>query len=92
MSEIKIRYLSPDVVKKIDEIAKKKGFNSRQEYLKNHLEMISISDELRDKDDKYSILIEKVLKVLDYNTLVLDKFLKENLIDLSETVEQERRN
>lgn len=90
MAEIKIRYLSPDVVSKIDDIAKKKGFNSRQEYLKNHLEMISISDELRDKDDKYKILLDKVLKVLEYNTIVLNKFLEENLMDLSEIIEDVR--
>lgn len=88
--EIKVRGLSPSTVEKLDSIAKKKGFNSRESYLKNHLEMLSISDELKDKDEKYSVLIERVLKVLDYNTAVLKTFMEENLINLDGAIEKER--
>ena len=34
--DIVIRNLSPKVVKTIDEMEKKKGYKSRQEYLRNH--------------------------------------------------------
>ena len=73
--EIKIRNLSPSIIEKLDNIAKKKGFKSRQDYLKNHLESLAISDELKDKDEQYKILFSKVLKVLEYNTIALNKFL-----------------
>lgn len=82
-TEIKIRCLTPKVIENIDLIAKKKGFKSRQEYLKKHLENLSVIEELNDKDEQYRILVEKVIKVLEYNTSALKKFMDENLIDIN---------
>ncbi|MPU14956.1 hypothetical protein FGL68_07085 [Acinetobacter baumannii] len=82
-----LRNISKDVVYKIDELATERGI-SRNEYLTNQLELLAYSDSLFELDNKYSILVEKILKVLDYNTLTLKKFLEENLLDLDEIVEE----
>lgn len=84
-----LRNISKDVVYKIDELAKKNGI-SRNEYLTNQLELLAYSDSIFELDNKYSILVEKILKVLEYNTLTLKTFLEENLIDLEEAVKNER--
>lgn len=84
---ILLRNVSKDVVCKLDELAKKNKV-SRNEYLTNQLELLAYSDSLFELDNKYSILVEKILKVLNYNTLALNKFLEENLLDLEEIVEE----
>ncbi|MEG1482902.1 MAG: hypothetical protein RSA57_03795 [Cetobacterium sp.] len=88
--EIKVRGLSVDAVSKIDRLAKEKGV-SRNEYLKDHLETLSTLDRLSDFESKYTILLERVFKVLEYNTLSLRKFLEFNLIDLEEIVSEEKK-
>ncbi|MBD8045803.1 hypothetical protein [Clostridium faecium] len=85
--EIKIRGLSKETVAKIDELAKQKGL-SRNEYLKGHLETFSNSNKLLEVESRYSILMQKTLKVLNYNTLALNKFLQTNLIDLEEVAKK----
>ncbi|MBY7043788.1 hypothetical protein FDB15_18275 [Clostridium botulinum] len=85
--EIKVRDISKEAVIKIDGLAKKKGL-SRNEYLKRHLENLSIMDKINDNEAKYTILIEKITKILDYNTLALNKFLEENLFTLDELVQE----
>ena len=85
--EIKVRDISKEAVIKIDGLAKMKGL-SRNEYLKRHLENLSIMDKINDNEAKYTILIEKLTKILDYNTLALNKFLEENLFTLDELVQE----
>ena len=85
MAEIKIRNLDEGVIKKIDNLAEKKGI-SRNEYLKTQMELLVLAPVILEQQDKYSILINKITKVLEYNTLALNKFLEENLIDLDEAV------
>ena len=68
--EIKVRNLSPKVVKTIDEMAKKKGYRSREEYLRNHFE------------NKYDKLLKMSCSIIEKNTEVMEKFLEENLIDI----------
>lgn len=85
MAEIKIRNLDEGVIKKIDKLAEKKGI-SRNEYLKAQMELLVLAPVILEQQDKYSILINKITKVLEYNTLALNKFLEENLIDLDEAV------
>ena len=88
--EIKVRDLSPSTVEKLDNLAKKKGFKSRQDYLKNHLESLAISDQLKDKDEQYKILVNKVLKILEYNTIALNRFVEVNLLDIDEAVKEDK--
>lgn len=46
--EIKVRNVSPIVVKKLDELARKNGL-SREEFLRNQLEIISVLDLLQEQ-------------------------------------------
>lgn len=88
--EIKIRGLSKAVVSSIDEKAKSLGYKSRNEYLKTYIEReFLLLDKLKEHDGQYNILISKMLKQLHYNTLVLNKFCEENLIDLEEEIKKE---
>jgi len=89
--ELKVRGLSVEAVSKIDRLAKEKGV-SRNEYLKEHLETLSTVDRLSDFESKYTILLERLFKVLEYNTLSLRKFLEFNLIDLEEVVSEGKEN
>lgn len=88
--DIKVRYLSEATVKNLDDMARKKGYKSRQEFLKEHLDTLSALDKILELDSRYSLLLDRVLKVLDYNTLALNKFMDENYISLGEIVEKER--
>lgn len=87
--EIKIRNLSPIVVKKIDELARKRGL-SREAYLREHLETLACLEKIKESEDRYTILVNKVTKILEYNSLILNKFMEENLLDLSAIVEERR--
>lgn len=89
--EIKIRGISKATISKIDEKAKELGYKSRNEFLKTYLErQFLYLDKLVEYEGKYEILLDKLLKVLDYNTLALNKFCEENLIDVEEIVKEDR--
>lgn len=81
--EIKIRGLDVTIVKKIDELAKRKGI-SRNEYLKRTLESFSvlttqntIIDRLEKQIEANNILMEQTTKTLDQLIFIL----KELIID-----------
>lgn len=79
--EVKIRNVEPAAVKKIDELARKKGI-SRSEYLKNVLEDFSIlemKDNHVDRMEKQlaanSLLMEKTSNTLDELVSVLKELI-----------------
>ena len=80
--DIVIRNLSPKVVKTIDEMAKKKEYKSRQEYLRNHFENLTALSEFKDFENQYKKLINICVSTIERNTEVMSKFLDENLIDI----------
>ena len=80
--EIKVRNLSPKGVRTIDEIAKKKGYRSREEYLRNHFENLTALSEFKDFENKYDKLLKISFSIIEKNTEVMAKFLEENLIDI----------
>ena len=89
--EIKVRGLSKATVTKIDEKANELGYKSRNEFLKSYLELQFLYlDKLVEHDNKYDVLVDKVLKVLEYNTLALNKFCEENLINIEEIIKEDR--
>ena len=89
--EIIIRGLSRATISKIDEKAKEVGYKSRNEFLRTYLErQFLYLDKLVEYEGKYEVLLDKVLKVLDYNTLALNKFCQENLIDVVELIKEDR--
>ena len=88
MRDLIIRNVPEDVIKKINEQYKKKGFKSREEYLRDRLLYISEEEELLKVDKKYSKILEDVLSKIEDNTKVLNEFLKFNCI----VVEEELKN
>lgn len=88
MSEIKIRGLSNGAIATIDEKAKKQGL-SRNEYLKVHIENLSILDSLKENDSKYTLILNKVIRVLEVNSLALKEFCEVNLIELEDVIKDE---
>ncbi|NGT46620.1 Uncharacterised protein [Clostridium perfringens] len=87
-SEIKIRGLSKDVIAKLDFIAKEKGI-SRNEFLKENLEKLSVLNEMKKFEADYKLTVDKILKVININTLVLRALCKEFLIDIDSIVKEE---
>ncbi|MDU1309031.1 MAG: hypothetical protein E6936_16470, partial [Clostridium perfringens] len=69
-SEIKIRGLSKDIISKLDVIAKEKGV-SRNEFLKDNLEKLAVLNEMKKFEADYKLTVDKILKVININTLVL---------------------
>lgn len=78
--DIKIRNLDPIIVKKIDEIAKMSG-QSRQEFLKNNIETLSVVEELEKQSEKFIETMNQVIVVLEENTFVMKQLREELLLN-----------
>ncbi|ELC8332909.1 hypothetical protein [Clostridium perfringens] len=87
-SEIKIRGLSKDIISKLDVIAKEKGV-SRNEFLKDNLEKLAVLNEMKKFEADYKLTVDKILKVININTLVLRALCEEFLIDIDSIVKEE---
>lgn len=61
--EIKIRNVDPVAVKKIDELAKKRN-QSRQEFLKNQLELLAFYQQQTEREIHLQNIIEKNIFVM----------------------------
>jgi len=70
--DIKIRDVDPAAVKKIDELAKKKK-QSRNQYLKNYVETLSVLEELKRQEERYVELTKLLAELVEKNTTVLSK-------------------
>lgn len=79
---ILVRNLSPKVVKTLDELAKKNGYKSREEFLRNHFETITALSEIKEFERKYDKLLNTTLSIIEKNTEVMSKFIEESLIEI----------
>lgn len=70
--DIKIRNVPNHVVARLDFYANKKEI-SREQYLRNELETIAMSAEMRATEDRYENLIKKLLEIVEHNNEVLEK-------------------
>ncbi|PHC36277.1 hypothetical protein COF09_29145 [Bacillus toyonensis] len=61
--EIRIREVDPIAVKKIDEIAKRKGL-SRQKFLKDQIEMLAFFQQQNKREMELENLIEKNIHMM----------------------------
>ena len=78
-----IRKVDPVAIKKIDELAKRKGI-SRNEYLKKHIEQMAIIKDISETEDKYANLVETVVDRLEQ----ANDIIQENSIMLKRVIEQ----
>jgi len=62
--EIKIRYVDPVAVKKIDKIAKEKKI-SRQEFLKGQIETLAVFQEQKDREAELENIIYQNIKMME---------------------------
>lgn len=77
MSDISIRRVDPIAISKIDEIWKEKGFRSREEYLRKHINTLAVLGEMKELDNKYSSLVNTCAEAIRNNTETLDRILIE---------------
>lgn len=75
--QIIIRNLDRDIVYRIDELARKKG-QSRNEYLRQQIQMIALHPEISEKEDQYKSLVEKIAIIIQENTQILDELLMQD--------------
>ncbi|HBC2031654.1 hypothetical protein [Clostridium perfringens] len=87
-SEIKIRGLKKEVIAKLDVIAEEKGI-SRNELLKDNIENLAVLNEMKKFEADYKLTVDKILKVININTLVLRAICEEFLIDIDSIVKEE---
>ncbi len=88
MSDILIRDLSTEVITRLDSFAKEKKM-SRNEFLKEILEKQSVLSEMKKFEADYKLTVDKILKVININTLVLRAICEEFLIDIDSIVKEE---
>lgn len=83
--DVCIRKVDPVAIKKIDELAKRKGI-SRNEYLKKHIEQMAITiiKDISETEDKYANLVETVVDRLEQ----ANDIIQENSIMLKRVIEQ----
>lgn len=67
VSELRIRNVDAAAVARIDQLAEKAG-KSRNAYLKEYIETLSILNQLQEKDDSYTSLVNNILNVISENT------------------------
>ena len=88
MREIKVRNVPREVVTKLDRKAKEKGM-SREEFLREQLSLISLDDEIKKLQDREAMMMNKLSKIIELNTKVISRFMKENCISYEEVFENE---
>lgn len=79
MSDIKINNVSSDVAESLAVIAKKKGYKSRDAFLRDELEKI-VRDYWKQDDDLQQILLTRTLRVIELNTNVLKQVLESKAV------------
>lgn len=63
---ILIRDIELTAVKKIDELAKEKGYSSRNQFLKNYIENLTVLDVLQDHENRFDESLTNVANALKF--------------------------
>ena len=85
---ISLRNIDPVAIRKIDELAKKKGI-SRNEYLKMYIQQIAIIKDINEMDNKYSNLVDAITDRLEQSNDVIheNNVMMERMIDKLSAIE-----
>jgi hypothetical protein len=72
MSEVRIRKIDAGALARIDELANNSG-KSRNAFLKNYIETLSVLEQLKEQEEKYANLVKAVADVVEHNTQELER-------------------
>ena len=73
--EIKIRNLDRGTVLAIDDVARKQG-KSRNEYLKEQIELMAVAPKLREQEDRYESIIKELAQIIKQNTEIFERLIE----------------
>jgi len=88
MTDVKIRGVDKDIITRLDVMAKKLGFKSRQKFLQSILIRIALEEVQFESDIKYQQLIRQMLEAIKLNT----SMLAENNELFNELLQREAKN
>lgn len=69
---ITIRNVDDSIVAKLNSLAEKHHM-SREAYLRKQLESMAVIGQLKELDEKYSVLVKNLVDIIQQNTLVMEK-------------------
>lgn len=72
---LSIRNVDEVAIVKIDSYWKKKGFRSREEYLRKYINSLAVLGELREFDNRYQSLVKTCYEVIQNNTETLERVM-----------------
>lgn len=76
VSEVRIRNVDAGAIARIDQLAAAAN-KSRNQYLKEYIENLSVLNELKEMDNHYESLVNNVLTVINNNTEQIRRLRKE---------------
>lgn len=86
MEDILIRNIPSHIISKIDEDWKNQSYKSRNEYLNKQLELMISLEPLKKMEDNYTYLINRLSKVIEYNSMLMEALAEEILSEDIQTI------
>lgn len=86
MDDILIRNIPSYIISKIDEDWKNQKYKSRNEYLNKQLELMISLEPLKKMEDNYTYLINRLSKVIEYNSMLMEALAEEILSEDIQTI------
>lgn len=86
MDDILIRNIPSHIISKIDEDWKNQNYKSRNEYLNKQLELMISLEPLKKMEDNYTYLINRLSKVIEYNSMLMEALAEEILSEDIKTI------
>lgn len=86
MEDILIRNIPSHIISKIDEDWKNQKYKSRNEYLNKQLELMISLEPLKKMEDNYTYLINRLSKVIEYNSMLMEALAEEILSEDIQTI------
>lgn len=80
--DVLVRNIDPVAVKKLDELAKKKGV-SRSEYLRQIIQARAILEAVSDTSDRYERLVQSLIQIVADNTTTME-MMKDYIVQMED--------
>lgn len=74
MGRVQVRFETDHIPNKLEEVRRKKGYNSREEFLREQLERIAYDDVIMESESRYLSLLQRHEEVMSFvsSTLMLN--------------------